>query len=77
MRLLSRLISYELKFELIILKFGESISKRLIAMEVQHSDRIFVGLKFQCFIEVLVIRGGHKVFYKFLLFKDVSLRNFN
>jgi len=45
-------------------------------MEVQHSERIFVGLKFQCFIEALVIRGGFKKYYKYLLFKDVSLRNF-
>ena len=45
-------------------------------MEVQHSDRKFVGLKFQCFIEALVTREGFKVYYKYLLFKDVSLRNF-
>jgi hypothetical protein len=45
-------------------------------MEFQHSERMFVGLKFQCFIEALVIRGGFKKYYKYLLFKDVSLRIF-
>ena len=45
-------------------------------MEMHQSDRIFVGLKFQCFIEALVIRGGFKKYYKYLLFKDVSLRKF-
>ena len=28
-------------------------------MEVQHSDGIFVSLKYQCFIEVLVKLGGY------------------